>query len=113
MDKQYLNHRKALNNLDYLEDDWVKTDNIQLVDISDFDELETASSSILPDEASYLVGKNISQQLEKEGNNFQDQEQDITNLNNPESELSEFLEESSKKSLETTSNSTEILRQSG
>ena len=76
--------------------------------MSDFDTLETASST-LPDDSLYSVGDNDSQQPEKEGDNSQGLEEDLTNFDDLESELSEPPEEP----LETNSGSNESLRRSG
>ena len=105
MDEQYLYHREALNNWDYLEDDWAKTDDAQFADVSDFDLLETAFS-ILPDNFLYSVGDNDSQQPEKEGDSSQGLEKNLTNFDNLESKLLKPLEEP----LETNSGSNKSLR---
>ena len=109
MDEQHLYHREALNDWDYSEDDWAETDDAQFAYVSDFDDSETASP-ILPDDSLYLVGGNIFKQPEKEGNTSQDLEQDMTIIDDLESELSEPPEE---MFFETNSGSIESSRQSG
>ena len=96
-----------LNDWDYSEDDWAKTDETQFTDVSDFDDSETASAT-LSGNSSYSVRDDSSWEPEKEGNVSYCHEEDMTNLNNLESELSEPTEEL----LEITSGSKENLRQS-
>ena len=103
MDEQHLYHREALNDWDYSEDDWAETDDAQFADASDFDNLEQ-------DDPFYSVGENTSKQPEKEGNDSQDLEQDITAFDDLESELSDPPEE---EPLEINSGSIEISRRSG
>ena len=67
------------------------------------------ASFISSDDTLHSVGDKISQQPEKEGNNFQGLGQDMTNFDDLESELSELPEEPS----ETNSGSGENLRRSG
>ncbi len=76
--------------------------------MSDFNDSEIPSS-ILPDDSSYLVGGNITKQLEKKGNASQDLEQYMTIFDDLESKLSGPPEE---ESLETNSGSIESSRQS-
>ncbi len=103
VDEQHLYHREALNDWDYSEDDWAETDDAELADVDDFGSFDT-------DDSSYSVAKNTSKQPEKEGNDSQDLEQDLTALDDLESELSDPPE---KKPLEINSGSTETSRQSG
>ena len=105
VDEQHLYHREALNDWDYSEDDWTKTDNAQFADASDFDNLETASST-LPDDVFHSVGEKTFSQLEKEENDTQSEKDD--NPDNLKSELSGLPEES----LETNSGSKENPRRS-
>lgn len=67
MNEQHLYHRKALNNGNYSEDDLVKSDNAQFVHASQFVDSKIASSRLL-NNTLYLVGENISSQLEKKIN---------------------------------------------
>lgn len=60
MDEQHLYHQEALNNPNYLENDWTETDDAQFVDVSNFDNSEIIFS-ILPDEIPHLMRDNISQ----------------------------------------------------
>lgn len=55
------------------------TDDAQFADVSDFDNSES-------DNSLYSAGDNISRQPEKEGNDSQDLEQDITTFDDMESE---------------------------
>lgn len=61
MNKQHLYYRKTFNNLDYLEIDYVKTNNAQFDDVNDFDKIEP-TVSILPNVAFHLLEDKISQQ---------------------------------------------------
>ena len=108
VDEHHLYHREALNDWDYSEDDWAETDDAQFADVSDFDDSEIASS-LLPGDAPHLVEDDSSLQSEKEGKNSQGYEQDMTNLDDLETELSEPPEEP----LEINSGSKENLRRSG
>ncbi len=74
-----------------------KTDNAQFACEGDLDNSE-------PDDSFYSVGENISKQPEKKGNDSQYLEQDITDFDDLESELSDAL----KKPLEINSGSIEI-----
>ena len=103
VDEQHLYHREALNDWDYAEDDWAETDDAQLADVDDFGSLDT-------DDSSYSVGENTSKQPEKERNDSQDLEQDLTALDDLESELSDPPEE---EPLVINSGSTETSRRSG
>lgn len=58
INKQHLYHWEALNNKEYLKDDWIETDNTQFADMDDFNNLEIAPS-MLPDDTFYLMKDDI------------------------------------------------------
>ncbi len=103
VDEQHLYHRETLNDWDYAENDWAETDEAQFADVDDFGSLDM-------DDSSYSLWENTSKQTKKEGNDSQDLEQDLTALDDLESELSDPPEE---QPLEINSGSTETSRQSG
>lgn len=71
--------------------------------MSDFDNLEI-SSSLLPDNFSYLVRDNFFLQLKKKGDNSQGHKQDMTNLDDLKNELFELTEEPSEKTSSSKEN---------
>lgn len=71
-----------------MEDDWTETNDAQFANVSDFGGMKPAFS-MLPDDALYSVGDKIFKQPKKEGNDSQSLGQDMTNLNDLESELRE------------------------
>ena len=101
VDKKHLYHREALNDWDYSEDDWTETYDNQFADVRDFDNSK-------PDDSLYLVGENILLKPEKEGNDSDDLEQDITDFDDLESKLSDASEEH----LEINCGGIEVLRRS-
>ncbi len=92
MDEPQLYHREAFNDRQYSEDYWAESDDAQFADITDFEDTEDASS-LLPQNLSHSVRNDTRKQLQKEGNSFQNSDQDLTNLGVLESELSKPLEE--------------------
>ncbi len=70
VDDQQLYHRKAFNDEDYSKDDWIKSDDAQFADITNFEDTKDASLLLL-ENSFHSVGDNTPKQPKKKSNDCQ------------------------------------------